>query len=340
MACKALLIFFILALSIKTGLGAEVPKNVYVMTSSMGDKIIPYVVGKALGFYQQEGFDVDIVLTRGSIAIQGLMGGSGDYVNHTSIFPAILRGVPLKLLLVETDKPTFFFVSSSNITNFRDLAGKTIAIDDFAGNAGLIAREVLSRSGVAVNAVKFRVLGPPPYRLQALLGDLVDGTLLNYVMSRQAQAKGYRILGYTGDFVSEVGPSLAASTTKIKGSPEEVYRLVKATLKGLLFMYHNPEETLKFFMDVQGVRDLSLARDALEARLKRSSETAKLGIATEEALTTTIEHVQKQLQLGSAALGGKTKTADQVADFSFAKRAYEELKAEAWDAKKYRYKKQ
>jgi ABC-type nitrate/sulfonate/bicarbonate transport system substrate-binding protein len=333
----SVLVFFIL-FGAGLGFSAEPLKQTYIMTSSMSEKILPYVIGQRLGFYRQEGFDVDVVLVRGSVAIQGVMAGSADYINHTSIFPAIMRGIPLRMLLVDSDKPTFYLVTSPKIASFRDLVGKTLAIDDFAGNAGLIARELLSKNAVPVNEVKFRVLGPPPYRLQALLGDIVDGTLLNYVMSKQAQSKGYRILAYSGDFISEVGPNLATTHTKIKNSPEEVYRVVKATLKGMLFMYQNAEEAVKFSMEVQGMQDPVVGKDSWSARLRRSSEAARVGRASDEAMATTMETVQRQLELGGAPLKSRTTLKpEDFQDFSFAKRAYDEIKNEGWNSAKYRY---
>jgi NitT/TauT family transport system substrate-binding protein len=338
MANFVFLIVFIFMLRAGLSFSAESVKPIYIMTSSMSEKILPYVISQRLGFYRQEGFDVDVVLVRGSVAIQGIMAGSADYINHTSIFPAIMRGIPLRMLLVDSDKPTFYLVTSPKITAFKDLVGKTLAIDDFAGNAGLIARELLTKNKVPVNDVKFRVLGPPPYRLQALLGDIVDGTLLNYVMSRQAQARGYRIFAYSGDFISEVGPNLATTHAKIKSSPDEVYRVVKATLKGMLFMYQNPEESVKFSMEVQGMQDPTLGKDSWSARLKRSSETARLGRTTDDAMAATIETVQRQLELGGAPLKPKTiLKPDDFQDFSFARRAYDELKSEGWNSAKYRY---
>jgi ABC-type nitrate/sulfonate/bicarbonate transport system substrate-binding protein len=338
MANFALAVAFLTMFRAGLCFSAEPLKQIYIMTSSMSEKILPYVIGQRLGFYRQEGFDVDVVLVRGSVAIQGVMAGSADYINHTSIFPAIMRGIPLRMLLVDSDKPTFYLVTSPKITSFKDLVGKTLAIDDFAGNAGLIARELLTKNGVPVNEVKFRVLGPPPYRLQALLGDVVDGTLLNYVMSKQAQSKGYRIVAYSGDFISEVGPNLATTQAKIENSPDEVYRVVKATLKGMLFMYQNAEESVKFSMEVQGLQDPVVGKDSWSARLKRSSEAARVGRASDEAVAATMATVQRQLELGGAPLKSKTalKPGD-VQDFSFAKRAYDEIQNEGWNSAKYRY---
>jgi ABC-type nitrate/sulfonate/bicarbonate transport system substrate-binding protein len=157
-------------------------------------------------------------------------------------------------------------------------------------------------------------------------------------MAKQAQSKGYRIVAFSGDFISEVSPNLATTYTKIKSSPDEVYRVVRATLKGMLFMYQNAEESVKFSMEVQGIQDPVIGKDSWQARLKRSSEAARTGRASDEAMAATIETVQRQLELGGAPLKSKTLLKpEDFEDFSFAKRAYDELNKEGWNSTKYRY---
>jgi ABC-type nitrate/sulfonate/bicarbonate transport system substrate-binding protein len=321
------------------GYGAEAARKTYLITSSMGDKVIPYIIAQRLGFYVDEGFQLQLVLARASAGIQGLVGGSADYINHSSATAAILRGLPLRILLIESDKPAHYVVTSSKITSFKDLHGKIVGVDDVAGNAGLLAREILNKNGIKPSDVKLRVIGPPAYRLQALLSGTVDATLLNYVMANQAQSRGYRILAFSGDFVQEVGPSLVTSLTKIKTAPEDVYGVVKATLKGILIMYQNPQESMKYFMEVQAIQDVEFASAAWQARLNRASDAARAGTATREAMLSTIEQFEGQLKTAKAELGGKGSLTPELAfDFSFADRAYRELKSEGWDAKRYTYK--
>jgi uncharacterized protein YerC len=142
---------------------------------------------------------------------------------------------------------------------------------------------------------------------------------------------------YTGDFISEIGPGLATTDLKIKNAPEEVYRFLRATLKGYLVMYQNQEEALKFYMELQALNDLNAGREAWQARLQRTSESARTGIATEQAISDTIDQVKRSLDIGGAPLSTKELRPEAVYDFSFARRAIDELRAEKWDPKRYRY---
>jgi ABC-type nitrate/sulfonate/bicarbonate transport system substrate-binding protein len=318
---------------------AEPLKKIRIASKAPGESLIPYVIGQRLGFYRDEGLDVEVIVTRGTVTTQVVISGAVDYSNGGSI-PAILRGAHLKILLVSSDKPSQYLVSSPRINSVKQLPGKTVAISDAAGNSTLILRELLVKNGVPYEKVQMRPLGEPSVRLGALLGGTVDATLMSYGMAKQAEAKGFRILAYSGDFVSALSANLETSDDKIKRSPDEVYRVVKATLKAQLFFHYNPNEATKFVMEVLHLSNFNDARDIWSDRTKQSSDLAKIGRASEETMTVNIERVREQMRMAGAApkLKGPIPL-DQVYDFSFAKKAYEELQAKKWDPMRYEYSK-
>ena len=175
-------------------------------------------------------------------------------------------------------------------------------------------------------------------RLGALLGGAVDATMITIGMARQAQAKGFRILAYSGDYVSALSANLETTDDKIQNSPDEVYRIVKATLKGQLFYHRNPNEAAKFIGEVLRIADFNEAKEIWGERDKQASEIAKTGRATEEVMMTNIERVREQMRaVGAASRIKGPVSLDQVYDFSFVKKAYEEIRASKWDPMRYEY---
>lgn len=319
--------------------GAQSPKTLRIASKAAGESNLPYIIAQRLGFLREEGLDLEVIVIRGTVGIQALIGGSVEYVNH-NVIPAILRGSNIKILVVEADKPAHYLVTSPNITSFQQLVGKTIAIDDFAGNVGLITREMLAKNGLPASAVSLRVFGDPSIRFQGLLARSVDACLLNLPLARKAEAQGFRILAYSGDFSSSLTGALVTTDKRIQTSPDEVYRMVKATLKGLLFMYGNPEETIKFYLEVLGLSDVHIATDLLEDRLRRSSDVARTGVAPEELLLSNVERVKEQLQFSGAKVDIKgDANLKDVYDFSFVKKAFDEIRAGGWNPKQYKYSK-
>jgi ABC-type nitrate/sulfonate/bicarbonate transport system substrate-binding protein len=316
---------------------AEALKKVRIASKAPGESLVPYVIPQRLGFYREEGLDVDVIVTRGTVTTQVVVSGAVDYSNGGSI-PAILGGARLKILQISTDKPSQYLVVSPKITNIKQLNGKTIAISDTSGNSTLLFRELLSKNGVAVETVQMRALGEPSVRLGALLGGAVDATMISVGMARQAQAKGFRILAYSGDYVSALSANLEASDDKIQSLPDEVYRVVKATLKGQLYFHRNPNETAKFIMEVLRINDFNEAKEIWRERDKQVSEVAKTGQASEDVMMVNIERVRDQMRAVGAVTRVKGAVSlDQVYDFSFVKKAYDEIRASKWDPMRYEY---
>ena len=335
MIIKIAVIALMVIFSFNPSAGAQSLKKIIFSAKGGGEAMLPFVISQRLGFYKEEGLQSEVVVTRGTIATQALIGGSVGYTN-AAVLPAVFNGARLKMILNNADKPAQYLVSSPKITNLKQLVGKTVAISDFSGNAFLIMKDLLARTGVPIAEVKLRVFGEPNLRLSSLLSDTVDATMLSYEQVKRAQAKGYRMLAYSGDYISSLSASLCTTDARIKESPDEVLRVVRATLKGQLFWYRNPE-TIKFLMEALAMSDEAEVKDIWEERTRRASAIAQMGRATEEAMQTNIDRVKEQMKMSGALPKGKDVTLDQVYDFSFAKRANDELTAQKWDPMRYRY---
>ncbi|MBI4529601.1 MAG: ABC transporter substrate-binding protein [Deltaproteobacteria bacterium] len=338
MAKRVVFFVVLLLLASQAVLYAQPSKKIRISTRGLGLSVLPYMIGQRLGFYRAEGLDAETIVTRGTVAIQTLIASSVDYTNALPI-PAILRGIPLKVLTVISDKPSHYIVGSPKMTNLKQLIGKTIGISDFSGNSYLILRDVLQKAGIPIEQVQLRPIGEGSVRMMAVLTGVVDASILSPEETIEAQAKGCRVLAYSGDYISSLVTSLVTSDAKIKTVPEEVHKTVKATIKAQLFIFLHPEEAAKFLMENLGTSDVRLARNILEELSKRASDLARRGVANEEAMRSNVDRVVQQLQLTGAMPKSKEITLDQVYDFSFAKRAYEEISAEGWDPRKYGYSK-
>src|SRR5215475_116503 len=100
--------------------GAEALKKIRIASKGGGETLLPYLIPQRLGFYKEEGLDVDVIVTRGTVTTQVVVSGAVDYSNGGSI-PAILGGARLKILQVSTDKPSQYLVVSPKITSMKQL---------------------------------------------------------------------------------------------------------------------------------------------------------------------------------------------------------------------------
>ena len=70
---------------------AQTLKKIRIASKAPGESLVPYTISQRLGFYREEGFDVDVIVTRGTVTTQVVVSGAVDYGNGGSI-PAILGG--------------------------------------------------------------------------------------------------------------------------------------------------------------------------------------------------------------------------------------------------------
>ena len=173
-------------------LAAEALKKIRIASKGGGEALVPYVIPQRLGFYREEGLDVDVIVTRGTVTTQVVVSGAVDYSNGGSI-PAILSGAHLKILLVNSDKPAQYLVTAPKIASIKQLTGKSMAISDTSGNSTLILREFLAKNGVAIESVQMRALGEPAVRLGALMTGAVDSPS----RLRRKDSAFWRIAGIT-----------------------------------------------------------------------------------------------------------------------------------------------
>src|SRR5262245_29572959 len=93
---------------------AEALKKIRIASKAAGESLVPYMISQRLGFYREEGMDVDVIVTRGTVTSQVVVSGAVDYSNGGSI-PAILGGARLKILQVSTDKPSQYQIGRAHV---------------------------------------------------------------------------------------------------------------------------------------------------------------------------------------------------------------------------------
>jgi ABC-type nitrate/sulfonate/bicarbonate transport system substrate-binding protein len=114
---------------------------------------------------------------------------------------------------------------------------------------------------------------------------------------------------YFGDVVDLPLGGLAVSAEKIKSNPEQIKRMVRATLKGLRFFKTNKEETLDIVKHHLNISNQYVGRvyDLAVRSLNEKGDIGKKSLASE-------------LRLDKETLGLKQEISEkQVTDWSFVK---------------------
>jgi len=233
------------------------------------------------------------------------------------IIQGIVRGAPAKILACAVDRPLQSFIARKDIRAPRDLKGKKVAGSTTGGTATLMADAALKHFGLDpgrdVTVVTLR-----DNRLTAMESGTVDAALLGVPENIIAVEKGYNELLFLGDVLSFPQNGFGASVKKIQESPDEVYGMVRATLRGFIFSLdpRNREEVINIIMKQWRLTERRLAGEILKQFGRGIIRDMSI---KPEGMQLMIDLVREDSKVAQPF------SASQIVDFSFLERARREL---------------
>jgi ABC-type nitrate/sulfonate/bicarbonate transport system substrate-binding protein len=304
---------------------AQALDNVRVASASMTSPSVIYLlVAQKEGYFKSEGLNVEIINMRGELAAKITSIGEIDFFTQGfSGLNAAIRGLPLKILLVADEKPDWDFIAQPQIKTFAQLKGGAVGILSIAGTVAVVTREMLRKNNLdPAKDVNLMVMGGNDMRFISLKGRVIQATLLDAANSYRAQKEGFNKLAAAGDYVSQyMSGGIVTSQEKIKQAPVMVARFMTAALKGYLFFATRREASINYMMQFLNSKDRDAVTAIYDASVKVMSRD---GTAEEKVLQGVIDDARR-----AADLKKEFRTADFF-DFSFLRKAREQLKASGW----------
>jgi NitT/TauT family transport system substrate-binding protein len=291
-----------------------------IAATSVG--FLPIYAAYHRGFYRDEGIDLEIILMSLSAANNAFFKSEIDYsAGLTGLAAAAVRNYPAKILIFTVAKPLQSFVSRKEIKNPRDLKGKRIAASTPGGSATMLAYQALRHFGLepGKDVLVTPVGGSGAARLAVLEQGLVDASLLSVPENIIALQKGYNELIFLGDIVTFPQNGFGTSVNRIQQQPEEVYKMVRATLRGLAYIMDdsNQDQAREIMMKQWKMSDQKLASETLRY-LKRG--LAKDAVISPEGVQFFVDLTRETSNIAQPI------SAAQIVDFSFLDRARKELR--------------
>jgi len=292
-----------------------------IAATSVG--FLPIYAAYQRGFYKDEGIDLEIILMSLAAANNAFFKGEIEYsAGLTGLALAAARSYPAKILIFTVAKPLQSFVSKKEIKEPRDLRGKKVAGSSPGGSATILAYQALRHFGLEPGK-DVHVLpmgGSGAGRLAVLEQGVVDASLLSVPENIIALNKGYNELIFLGDVVSFPQNGFGTSVARIQEHSDEVYRMVRATLRGLYFVTDdaNRDQARDIMMKQWRVSDAKLATEMI-GYLKR-------GLAKDAVIGTEAVQYFIDLTRETSNVSQPISAATQVVDFSFLDKARKELR--------------
>jgi len=292
--------------------------NVHV-SAGISPNALVYRYAKEKGFYREEGLDVLMIQAGMLPGIQGLVGGSFHFSQILGQGAgAILRGLPLKILMVFDTRPLNWLYASKNIKTLQDLkGGKQIAVSSFGAALDQMTRELLPKHGIdPQHDVVLRAIEPTPNRLAALMTGAVDATVLNQLDRLIARKNGFNELLFYGDDLEFVTAGVVVAEKTLAQNPELVRRFLRATLRGFLWLRTSEKEVVPRFAAAMKISE-SEATDVYKAALRVMSTDGMIGRELQERM---IAFQRRSLKIE------REVAPEQIYDFTMIRTLNDELK--------------
>ena len=233
---------------VSSGAGAE---RVMMGTPSRGLFEFPVVIALQKGYFNDEGLDLRKVQMQPAIGVKALISGDIDYfLAWGSTLRAAATGVPLKVVLGLAARPLHILIARPEIKSAKDLRGKTIGVDSFAGTVDYLSRTAVRHYGMEPDRdVKIIVTGESPTRLAALKAGSIDATPIDVAFAIKAEEEGLSRLLYLGDVIELPISGIGTTDEKIAKNREQVKKVIRASIRGTRFMKQNRAETLRMLTE-------------------------------------------------------------------------------------------
>ena len=248
LGCWYLLLLTISLVSLPVTVRAE---RIAIATPSRGLFEFPVVVAMRKNFFKDEGIDVDKVQMQPALGVKALMSGDVDYLlAWGSALRAGVTGVPIKAVVGFAGRPLHVLIARPEIKTPKDLKGKVVGVDSFAGTVDYLSRVALRHFGLEPEKdVTIVVTGESPTRLLALRSGAIDATPIDVAFAVKSEDEGFRRLVYLGDLIELPLSGIAVMETKLRNQRDQVRRVVRASVRGSRFMKQNRAETIQMLAD-------------------------------------------------------------------------------------------
>lgn len=290
---------------------ASAAERVMMATPSRGLFEFPVVVAMRKGYYKDEGLEVRKIQVQPAIGVKALVAGDVDYLlAWGSALRAAVTGVPIKVVAAMASRPLHILIARPEIRSAKDLKGRTVGVDSFAGTVDYLSRVAARHFGLDPDKdLKIIVTGESPMRLAAIRAGSIDATAIDVAFAAKAEEEGLRRLLNLAEITDLPLSGIGVTDRKLQTEREQVKKVIRATLKGTRFMKQNRAETLQMMTDYLGIKP-SQAASAYDASIGSFADD---GFVSDKGLLLDIQLAKERIKMT------KEVPLSQVVDWSLLK---------------------
>ncbi len=206
----------------------------------------PLYIAQHKGFYADEGLKVDLEYGYESDFVSLAAQGSREFAaaSGDQIILARSQGMPITYVMkwYQRYPVGLMFPASKKINTLKDLDGKRVGLPGFFGATYIGWKALLYGSGLDEKQIAVKQIGFN--QAAAVQQNLVDAAMV-YIVNEpiQLRSSGMAVdVIEVSNSIDLVANGLAVGDKLIQSDPELVRRMVRATLRGIIYAVNHPQE--------------------------------------------------------------------------------------------------
>lgn len=280
----------------------------------------PFFLGKELGYYADEGIDLEIQEGRGSaVTAQAVAAKSVNfgYIDITTMIKAAAKGAPLIStgVLFQLSPMSVMAFKDKNITKPQDLIGKIVATTP-GDSMSQMWPVYLKANKIDPAQIKI-VSGDAQTKLNAVMNGQADA-LLGYVMDQaiklqDATGKEVVPLRFADSGVNQISSGIIVNKDWLAANPDLVKRFMRASTRTIEAAEKDPAAAVDAMLKAKpkaGVRDTLLVGLKQSIALYHTKETTG-----QPPFRVGMDNVEKSLDLLVEYGGIDPKTRGKAQDY-------------------------
>jgi len=202
-------------------------------------------VAEVKGYFRDQGLENQTIVIPGSTAIAALVSDNVDYSGAGGTgMRAALRGAPIKAVMFQTEKVTWYLLAAPDVQKISDLKGKRVAVGTIGDTQDALITLLVEREGVSGRDIS-RVAMPSRNTTNTILSlksGAFSAAVVNADESLLGEKEGLRTLAFIGDLFPYPFQGFVATDKMIAERPNDIKRWLRPMARALMFIRDRPEE--------------------------------------------------------------------------------------------------
>lgn len=294
------------------------PARLRISIPGLGSSSYPLIMAQKKGYFRSEGYEVELIPMAAGLAVKTLVAGEVGATAAGTVL-ANLQGAKVRLVMGFIRELPYDLVVVPEVKRVEDLRGKKIAVADRGSVTFFVVRAILHAHGMEPDRdVTLLNMGTPSVRHQALMTGIVHGVVANFDGTALLADRGYHSVAKAGKFMKGFAGSLSVTQEQLEKRPDDVLRIVRATLKGIRAYLAQRDEAIKHS---SAWTKISPANAAKVHELMSAGALAPDGMLDRETMESVIQESREVAGIKRAV------KLDEVFDFRLVQRANDELRS-------------